>query len=85
MDARQRGLGKRVCDRRSTASARYAFTEMGREHVISLIHAENWASIRVAERLGETLEGRTELFGQAVLVYGIDREGGVSRLTSRST
>lgn len=51
----------------------FAFDEMGREHVISLIRPENKASIRVAERLGEKLEGRAELFGHEVLVYGIDR------------
>jgi RimJ/RimL family protein N-acetyltransferase len=51
----------------------YAFTELGRDHVISLIHPANAASIRVAERIGETLEGRTQLFGHEVLVYGIDR------------
>ena len=51
----------------------YAFAEMGRDHVISLIYPPNAASIRVAERIGETLEGRTQLFGHEVLVYGIDR------------
>jgi RimJ/RimL family protein N-acetyltransferase len=51
----------------------HAFTEMGREHVISLIHRDNLASIRVAERVGETLEGETELMGIPVLVYGISR------------
>ena len=53
----------------------YAFEEMGREHVISLIHPNNLASIRVAERLGEKLEGRTELFGHEVLIYGLERAG----------
>ena len=43
-------------------------------HVISLIRPANAASIRVAERLGETLEGRTELFGTEALVYGISRQ-----------
>ncbi|MDT5157698.1 MAG: hypothetical protein QOH51_2055 [Acidobacteriota bacterium] len=52
----------------------FAFVELGREHVISLIRPENLASIRVAERLGERLERSTELFGKEVLVYGIDRE-----------
>ena len=52
----------------------YAFTELDREHVISLINPLNAASIRVAERLGEKLEGRTELFDTDVLIYGIDRE-----------
>ncbi len=51
----------------------HAFTEMDRRHVISLIRPANQPSIRVAERLGETLEGRTDLFGHAALVYGIDR------------
>jgi RimJ/RimL family protein N-acetyltransferase len=51
----------------------YAFTEMNREKIISLIRPENRGSIRVAERLGERLEGRTELFGKEVLVYGIDK------------
>ena len=53
----------------------YAFNEMGRDHVISLIYPPNAASIRVAERIGETLEGRTQLFGHEVLVYGIHRPG----------
>ena len=51
----------------------YAFTELDRDHVISLIHPENLASIKVAERIGEKLEGKTELLGIDVLVYGIDR------------
>ena len=52
----------------------YAFTEMGREHVISLIHPENVNSIRVAERIGETVEGQTEVMGVPVLIYGISRD-----------
>jgi RimJ/RimL family protein N-acetyltransferase len=51
----------------------HAFTEMGQDHVISLIYPANAGSIRVAERVGETLEDRTALFGHDVLVYGIDR------------
>jgi RimJ/RimL family protein N-acetyltransferase len=53
----------------------HAFTEMNRDHVISLIHPDNRGSIRVAERIGEELEGRTELFGHEVLMYGINRAG----------
>ena len=52
----------------------YAFTEMGRDHVISLIRPGNLPSIRVAERLGERLERSVELFGGEALVYGITRE-----------
>ena len=52
----------------------YAFTELERNHVISLIAPENQASIKVAERLGERLESETELLGKHVLIYGIDRD-----------
>lgn len=51
----------------------HAFTDLGRERVISLIRPGNHASVRVAERLGERLEGATTLFGQEALVYVIDR------------
>ena len=50
----------------------YAFNEMGRDHVISVIHPDNKPSIRVAERLGEKLEGSTEVGGMPALIYGID-------------
>jgi RimJ/RimL family protein N-acetyltransferase len=52
----------------------YAFTEMNREHVISLIHPQNKGSIKVAEKMGERLEGETEVLGIPVLIYGISRE-----------
>jgi RimJ/RimL family protein N-acetyltransferase len=52
---------------------RHAFTAMGRDRVISLIRPANTPSIRLAERLGERLEGRTEIFGLDALVYAIDR------------
>ena len=51
----------------------YGFNELDRPHIISLIHPDNRASIRVAERLGEKLEGKTQLLGHDVLIYGIDR------------
>lgn len=55
------------------AALAHAFTDMDRDHVISVIYPENLASIRVAERLGETLEGRAEVWGKECLVYGIHR------------
>ena len=51
----------------------YAFTELDKDHVISCIHPDNAPSIRVAERLGEKLEGEAEVLGTKVLVYGVDR------------
>jgi RimJ/RimL family protein N-acetyltransferase len=47
---------------------------MDRDHVISLIAPENVASIKVAERLGERVEGETEVMGHQVLIYGISRD-----------
>ena len=52
---------------------RYAFEDLDRDHVISLIRPGNEPSIRVAERLGERLEGETEVMGGPAFVYGIDR------------
>ena len=52
----------------------YAFTTWKRESVISLIHPENRASIRVAERIGEHLQGRANHLGREMLCFGVDRE-----------
>jgi hypothetical protein len=41
--------------------------------VISLIHADNAPSRKVAEKLGEHIEGETEVMGMPVLIYGIHR------------
>jgi RimJ/RimL family protein N-acetyltransferase len=52
----------------------YAFKVLAKDRVISLIAPENRASIRVAERIGERLEGRVQHLGREMLCYGIDRE-----------
>ena len=52
----------------------YAFTELDRDHVVSLILPGNQASVSVAERLGEKLKGSAEVAGLHVLVYGMDRD-----------
>jgi RimJ/RimL family protein N-acetyltransferase len=52
----------------------YAFTALDKDRVISLIHPENRASIRVAERIGERLQGRIDHLGREMLCYGIDRD-----------
>jgi RimJ/RimL family protein N-acetyltransferase len=70
---RRESWGKGFATEGARRALTYAFTELGREHVISLIYPANTGSIRVAERLGETLERRVELFGHDVLVYGIGR------------
>jgi RimJ/RimL family protein N-acetyltransferase len=52
----------------------YAFNILEKDRVISLIHPDNAASIRVAERIGERLQGRIHHFGRELLCYGVDRE-----------
>lgn len=61
------------------AALAHAFKDLHKDRVISLIHPENRASIRVAERLGQRIEGRIPHFGRDMLCYGIDREGYASR------
>ena len=66
------------------AALDYAFTTLGRDRVISLIRPENRASIRVALRLGEYLQGSTEWMGKEFLVYGIERADHPPLRTPRS-
>lgn len=47
----------------------YAFDELHRDRVISLIRHGNVRSVRVAEALGERLVGETELLSGKVQVY----------------
>lgn len=65
--------GKGYATEGARRALQYGFNELDKPHVISLIHPDNKASIRVAERLGEKLEGETELMGYNLLIYGIDR------------
>jgi RimJ/RimL family protein N-acetyltransferase len=66
--------GKGYATEGARAALRFAFTELDQPHVISLIHPENAASIRVAERLGERPDGSTEVMGKTVSVYRVSRE-----------
>jgi RimJ/RimL family protein N-acetyltransferase len=61
------------------AALDHAFAVWQKDRVISLINPENLRSIRVAERLGESLQDRTDMFGREMLVFGIDREAWRSR------
>ncbi len=66
--------GKGYAIEAARASVQYAFEQLNRSHVISLINPANSRSIRVAEQLGETPSGRTELFGKEVLIYRLERQ-----------
>jgi RimJ/RimL family protein N-acetyltransferase len=52
----------------------HAFNGLKKDRIISLIHPENRASIRVAERIGERLQDRINHLGREMLCYGLDRE-----------
>lgn len=55
------------------AALDHAFNAWRQDRIISLIHQENHASIRVAERIGESLQGRIHHLDKEMLCYGIDR------------
>jgi RimJ/RimL family protein N-acetyltransferase len=65
--------GKGYATEGARRALEYAFNEMDRDHVISCIAPDNVRSMRVAEKLGEKVEGQTELMGKEVLIYGIHR------------
>jgi RimJ/RimL family protein N-acetyltransferase len=55
------------------AALAHGFLQLNRERIISLIHPENKRSIKLAERLGESLRDTIEIRGKRVLLYAIDR------------
>jgi ribosomal-protein-alanine N-acetyltransferase len=48
---------------------RYGFAELGLERIIAVVHVENSASMRVAEKLGLVYDVQTEYFGIPVNRY----------------
>jgi RimJ/RimL family protein N-acetyltransferase len=65
--------GKGYASEAAARCVRYAFEELGRDHLISLIDPANVASIKVAERIGETLQGEVIIGEHQLRVYGIQR------------
>jgi RimJ/RimL family protein N-acetyltransferase len=55
------------------AAMRWAWAVAGVPRLISVIHPENSASKRVAERLGLTFLREEELSGQLLSIFGIER------------
>jgi RimJ/RimL family protein N-acetyltransferase len=64
--------GKGYAPEAARAACRWAHDELGARHIISLILPSNANSIRVAEKLGEQVEGSFELRGFDHRVYGAD-------------
>lgn len=61
--------GRGYAPEAATAALHYARQALRRERVISLIRPANAASIRVAEKIGQTHQGALTLFEQEALVY----------------
>ncbi len=64
--------GKGYAPEAGRAAADYAHTTLGARHLLSLMLPTNRQSIRVAEKLGEKLEGHHTTRGFDLLVYGTD-------------
>lgn len=60
------------------AAVHYAFTTLNRDHIACVIRPENTRSIRLAERLGGTLDREIVESGTQLLVFGIGRPGSVA-------
>lgn len=54
------------------AAMEWARAELGADHLISLIADDNRRSQRVAEKLGMEVEGRAQVRGYDLRMYGID-------------
>jgi RimJ/RimL family protein N-acetyltransferase len=55
------------------AAMDWGFEQIGFDDLLSLIDPANQASIAVATRLGESLRGEVDLWGNTVSIYGISR------------
>ena len=65
--------GRGLATEGAQASVRYGFEELGLEGMISIIHPENMASRRVAEKAGLALRGEVRFRGYVSVWYVIDR------------
>ncbi|MBF2067464.1 MAG: GNAT family N-acetyltransferase [Calothrix sp. C42_A2020_038] len=66
--------GRNFATEAGSAAMEYAFEELQQPRVISIIQPENIASRRVAEKLGEKLEGTAKVLGQETVIYAISRK-----------
>jgi RimJ/RimL family protein N-acetyltransferase len=69
-----RHWGRGFATEGASAALAQAFLVWKRDRVISLISPPNLRSIRVAERIGERLEGPVEHGGRGLLCFGLDRK-----------
>ena len=75
----RRAQGQGYATEAARACLNYAFDQLGRDRVISLIRAENSPSRRVAERNGMTIEKESTHAGLPHLVYVASRVNAQAR------
>jgi RimJ/RimL family protein N-acetyltransferase len=76
--------GQGIATEASRAALQWAWANLHVDHIISMIHPENVASIRIAEKLGESFQRSEVLNGSEVLVYGIGQPQSRNRATLRN-
>jgi RimJ/RimL family protein N-acetyltransferase len=64
--------GRGLATEGGRAAMRYAFEELKVPHLLSVIHPDNRASIRVAEKLGLRFERTMQILEFDVVIYGRD-------------
>ena len=64
--------GEGLAGEAGRAAVDWARSELGTAHIISLIAPQNLRSQRVAEKLGERREGRAEVRGHELEIWGAD-------------
>jgi RimJ/RimL family protein N-acetyltransferase len=69
----RRAWGNGYATEAAGAAMRWAWTVLEAPRLISVIHPENTASARVAERLGMAWSRNEELRGQSVSIFGTER------------
>jgi RimJ/RimL family protein N-acetyltransferase len=74
---RRERWGEGIASEAARASLEWAWSNIDEDHIISIIQHDNVASIRVAEKIGETLEHTDNSTGSAVYTYGIRKPTGV--------
>ncbi|WP_414528021.1 GNAT family N-acetyltransferase [Nodularia chucula] len=70
--------GRGLATEGAKAAIEYTFHELKQSHLISLIFPENIASIGVAQKLGQKLQGKAVILGNEVVVYEMRREDWVT-------
>jgi RimJ/RimL family protein N-acetyltransferase len=70
---RRSAWGRGIASEAARAALDWAWRHVADDHIVSVIHATNTPSIRIAEKLGERLESIEVVGGAEVHTYGIRR------------